>query len=300
MHTRNTIHLINFNIQCYILWFQLLWRKKKEITQIKIKRVKLYKDSPLTHETFLFLFCLIMATSAGRWGCERSPGPQQIPAQQPFSWACLSRFKGWWPGGKLSSAMGHFLSCTPTRQPCPRLLNTASDKSPVPLHGLIRKFTDFFRLLDEAKSQNWVKMFCISFWCQRYVTWWTGYEFKLTIMKHPFSFNPALLSHSMCPIAEQIAVASSRGWAYRSIRMKTVTLWRREQSSPLSSTQDRYQWVHKQATKKNQIGVYCSFLFHSLPSSIFCSYSPRGAFCHLTTICCHGALLLRDKYRDRY
>lgn len=46
-------------------------------------------------------------------------------------------------------------------------------------------------------------------------------------MKHHSRFNPALLSPSVHPIAEQIFVAGSRGRAYRSISMNIRIPWRR-------------------------------------------------------------------------
>ncbi len=70
---------------------------------------------------------------------------------------------------------------------------------------------------------------------QRTVTWWTDYVFTLSMnMKHPSRFNPALLSLSAHPITEQIFVAGSCGWAYRSIRMNVLILWRKGWGSPLT------------------------------------------------------------------
>lgn len=145
--------------------------------------------------------------------------------EQPWS-PLLSRFQpesllrmqvcsGSWvmARGILHSAIGHHPPCTPASPNSLLWLNPSirSDH----LSGQKRRIIKVFWACQAPKSQEQktrqqdTSSNLSSSW-QHTVSWWSDYVFTLSMnMKHPSRFNPALLSHSVCPIVELISAAGS-------------------------------------------------------------------------------------------
>lgn len=192
------------------------------------------QQASLTHETFLFLVCLIMAKRAGQYRGEHSP---LLSRFQPHS---LLYGQVWAGSGVM--ARGHValshrsLSALQTCKP--ELADMTECCICQQVHTTLHVEEDGKVFLHVAKKSSSHKNYpskSVSSSQQHTVTWWTDYVFMRSMnMKHPSRFNPALLSLSMRPIAEQIFVAGSQGWAYRSIRMNMLFLWRRGQGSQVT------------------------------------------------------------------
>lgn len=83
--------------------------------QEKRSTLTLQEHTSLTHETFLFLVCLIMATRGRPVTWREDPPPQQILAPQPVAWGGLCGIRG---DGRGHVALSHWSSCAlQTREP---------------------------------------------------------------------------------------------------------------------------------------------------------------------------------------
>lgn len=203
------------------------------------------QQASLTHETFLFLVCLIMAKRAGQYRGEHSP---LLSRFQPHS---LLYGQVWAGSGVM--ARGHValshrsLSALQTCKPEPADMTECCICQQVHHTSRKRGRKSFLHVAKKSNSHKNYPSKSVSSSRQHTVTWWTDYVFMRSMnMKHPSRFNPALLSLSMHPIAEQIFVAGSQGWAYRSIRMNMLFLWRREQGSQVTGRSLNPQKTNKQ------------------------------------------------------
>lgn len=180
----------------------------------------LQEHTSLTHETFLFLVCLIMATRGRPVTWREEPPPQQILAPQPVAWGGLCGIRG---DGRGHVALSHWSSCAlQTREPETLALTESSICQGIRARHA-QSFQVFFfsgyvtKLKKTRNIQHNSKVFSSS---QHTVTWWTGYVFEPSMnMKHPSRFNPALLSHSTRPIrslwpAPQGELIEVLGWTY--------------------------------------------------------------------------------------
>lgn len=169
-----------------------------------------------------------MAMRAGQYRGEHSP---LLSRFQPHSLLCGQVWAGSGVMARGHVALSHrSLSVLQTGAPRSPDLTECSicQQNQTTLHVEEDDGKVFLHMAKKSRScKNYPSKSVSSSW-QHTVTWWTDYVFTLSMnMKHPSRFNPAQLSLSTRPIAEQIFVASSRGWAYRSIRMNVLILWRK-------------------------------------------------------------------------
>lgn len=188
--------------------------------QEKRSTLTLQEHTSLTHETFLFLVCLIMATRGRPVTWREDPPPQQILAPQPVAWGGLCGIRG---DGRGHVALSHWSSCAlQTREPETLALTESSICQRIRARHAqsfqVVFFSGYVTKLEKSRNiQQNSKVFSSS---QHTVTWWTDYVFEQSMnMKHPSRFNPALLSHSTRPIrslwpAPQGELIEVLGWTY--------------------------------------------------------------------------------------
>lgn len=206
------------------------------------------------------------------------------PSSADFSPAacCVGRSvrdQGWWPGARRAQPLVIMCPANPrARNACSDWIQHLSADQSTPRAEFKFFFSGYVTKLEKSRNiQQNSKVFSSS---QHTVTWWTDYVFEQSMnMKHPSRFNPALLSHSTRP--NQIFVASSPGWAYRSIRMNILSLWRRALTGRSLACTDIRQEISGSTGAKlkvtDLIFICCRYL--SFYYRAFICFIP--ALCHL-------------------